>query len=499
MKRQTLKRKPSVLIQPRNNKEVITLSDKKEIEKLDVGSAEFEEKHDKQAHGVYVGVIIFLIIAFIGGFTYGIFAVTAIEGQMDMSESVLTDFVVPETKQQAYDYIINAIDKAVSEKPKLRTDHAYQIDDSTLQTKLGPDVLDTYKFVKNGLSDIIKEDFEFVETKFFDDISSYLRVPKLTDDQISDFSVNYSTYKCRMCGNSSGEQLEKCDLCGCDYPYKLTFNDDVEIVLNVKDDQQSIENNYSTRTVSHVEDLLKGKYETLMKIDDLDFTYENLAVKAIINKTSGQIKYLEYSLNTDVKSNITFINDFSSLASTNFDFKGLELTAYSFEWPAINLSSGYMQIDFKDNSSNIIARLVCDDPAAYTVNWKSSDPSVCEVDKDGYLKSHKKVGKATITASFEFSGKTFSSDCVVEVLEGVTDMKLNKRSVKLDVGETCQLEAKVKPSDATIKTVKWYTFDESIAKVDENGVVTAVSPGTVKVFAITDNGSYRSTCEVTVK
>ncbi|MBQ7579878.1 MAG: Ig domain-containing protein [Clostridia bacterium] len=475
------------------------MSEKKEKVKLDVSSAEFEEKHDKQAHGVYVGVIIFLIVAFVAGFTYGIFAVTAIEGQMDMSESVLTDFVVPETKQQAYDYIITAIEKAVSEKPKLRTDHAFQIDDGTLQTNLGPDVLDTYKFVKNGINDIIKQDFEFVETNFFDDMSEYLRVPKLTEGEIADFSVKYSTYKCRMCGNASDDQLDSCDLCGCDYPYKLTYNDDVEIVLNVNDNQQTIDNNYDTRTVSRVEDLLKGSYENFMNIDSLDFNYDNLSVKAIINKTSGQIKYLEYSVNADVKSNVTFINDFSSLSSTNFDFKGLELTAYSFEWPAINLSSGYMQIGFKDNSSNIVARLVCDDPVAYTVNWKSSDPSVCDVDKDGYLKSHKKTGKATITASFEFGGKTFSSDCVVEVLEGVSDMKLKKRSVKLDVGETYQLEANVKPSNATVKTVKWYTFDESIATVDENGVVTAVSPGTVKVFAITDNGSYRSSCEVTVK
>lgn len=475
------------------------MSEEKKKVKLDVGSEEFEQKHDKQAHGVYVGVIIFLIVAFVVGFTYGIFAVTAIEGQMDMSESTLEGFTVPETKQQAYEYVVEAVKKAVDKKPKLRTDHAFQIDDSTLETDLGPDVLDTYKFVKNGLSNIIKQDFVFKETNYFDDISSYVKVPDLIEDEISGFSVNYSTYKCRMCGNESGEQLDNCDLCGCDYQYKLTYKDDIEIVLNVNDDQQALEKNFATRSVSHVEEILKGHYENLLKIDDLDFTYGDLAIKAIINKNDGQIKYLEYSMTSDVKSNITFINDFSSLASSKFNFKGLELTSYSFEWPAVKLSAGYMQIGFKDSSSNIIARLACDDPVAYTVNWKSSDPSVCDVDKDGYLKSYKKVGKATITASFEFGGNTYSSDCIVEVMEPVTDLKLNKRSIKLDKGETYQLETKIKPSDATVQTVKWYTFDESIAKVDENGVVTAVSQGTVKVFAISDNGSYRSSCEVTVK
>lgn len=478
-------------------KEGITLSEKKK--KPDVGSEEFEKEHDKQAKGIYVGVIIFLIIAFVGGFTYGIFAVTAIEGTMDMSEASMSDFTAPQTNQEAIDFIQTALDKAVAEKPKLRTDHAFQIDDASIQTDFGADIIDTYNFVKSGINDLVKQDFDFKETKFFDDISKILRCPKLTQDDVDSFDVNYKCFKCRMCGNESAEMLPNCTLCGCDYFYRETLKDDVEISLSLKNTQKILSENFSPSSPEHVMELLKGHYENLLKINNVELSFDNLAVKAIINRNDGKIKYLEYSMTPEVKSNLTFINDFELLSTSKFDFKALEITAYNFEWPAINLSANYMQIGFKDNSSNIIARLVCDDPVNYTINWKSSNPDVCDVDKDGYLKSYKQVGTATITASFEFGGKTFSSDCVIDVREAVTDMKLNKRSIKLDVGDTYQLEAKIKPSDATIKTVKWYTFDESIAKVDENGVVTAVSPGTVKVFAITDNGSYRSTCEVTVK
>ena len=78
-------------------------------------------------------------------------------------------------------------------------------------------------------------------------------------------------------------------------------------------------------------------------------------------------------------------------------------------------------------------------------------------------------------------------------------MKMLDKDVTLAVGETATLETKVSPSDATVQTVTWYTQDESIATVDENGVVTAVAKGSVVVYALSDDGYYKSTCEVTVE
>ena len=66
-------------------------------------------------------------------------------------------------------------------------------------------------------------------------------------------------------------------------------------------------------------------------------------------------------------------------------------------------------------------------------------------------------------------------------------------------GETFTLSTKVSPGKATIQTVKWYSENEAIATVDENGVVTAIGKGEVIVYALSDDGYYRSTCEVTVE
>ena len=51
----------------------------------------------------------------------------------------------------------------------------------------------------------------------------------------------------------------------------------------------------------------------------------------------------------------------------------------------------------------------------------------------------------------------------------------------------------------TVRTVSWFTTDENVATVDENGTVTAVGPGKATVYALSDDMYYRSSCEVTVE
>jgi uncharacterized protein YjdB len=60
-----------------------------------------------------------------------------------------------------------------------------------------------------------------------------------------------------------------------------------------------------------------------------------------------------------------------------------------------------------------------------------------------------------------------------------------------------QFTATITPDSATDKLIRWKSSDEDIAEVDENGVVTGVSEGTAKIYAIArDNGRQDS---VTVK
>ena len=63
-------------------------------------------------------------------------------------------------------------------------------------------------------------------------------------------------------------------------------------------------------------------------------------------------------------------------------------------------------------------------------------------------------------------------------------------------GETYQLTATIEPADSTDTTVAWESLDPDIATVDNNGLVTAVAPGTARIKA--SAGSVSSQCNVTV-
>jgi len=56
----------------------------------------------------------------------------------------------------------------------------------------------------------------------------------------------------------------------------------------------------------------------------------------------------------------------------------------------------------------------------------------------------------------------------------------------------------IEPADAWDKTVIWSSEDESIATVDEDGVVRGINYGTTTIKAKTSDGGYEATCDVEV-
>ena len=128
-----------------------------------------------------------------------------------------------------------------------------------------------------------------------------------------------------------------------------------------------------------------------------------------------------------------------------------------------------------------------------SVTWSSSNAGVASV--AGGVVTAVAEGSATVTATA--GGK--SAKCEVKVTAktvAVTGVSLNKTSLELNPGGSFQLEATVSPSNATDKTVSWTSSDASKVTV-ENGLVKAVSPGTVTITA--KAGSASAKCEVKVQ
>lgn len=80
----------------------------------------------------------------------------------------------------------------------------------------------------------------------------------------------------------------------------------------------------------------------------------------------------------------------------------------------------------------------------------------------------------------------------------VTDVKLNKTSLSLKVGETYTLTASVQPSTATDKSVTWTSSNTDVATISSSGKITAKKSGTTTITVSTKDGDKKATCKVTV-
>ena len=81
----------------------------------------------------------------------------------------------------------------------------------------------------------------------------------------------------------------------------------------------------------------------------------------------------------------------------------------------------------------------------------------------------------------------------------VSGITISPATAELTVGESISWSASVTPADATRKDISWSSSDDSIALVNDDGVVTAVKAGNVTITAkAKDEGGKSATCVMTV-
>lgn len=81
----------------------------------------------------------------------------------------------------------------------------------------------------------------------------------------------------------------------------------------------------------------------------------------------------------------------------------------------------------------------------------------------------------------------------------VNGILLNKNNGRVKLGETMQLTASVRPSNAANGEVTWQSSDPGVATVDDSGLVTAVSTGTAVITVTSvENPDISVTCTVNV-
>ena len=129
------------------------------------------------------------------------------------------------------------------------------------------------------------------------------------------------------------------------------------------------------------------------------------------------------------------------------------------------------------------------------IRWESSDPQIASVDESGYVQA---VNGGTATIRAIALDNAVSAEITITVESKVSGIALNQSEAAVMRGETVTLQAYIEPADANNKNVLWSSSDESVATVDQTGVVTTHGIGIATITATTEEGGYQADCTIKV-
>ncbi len=212
---------------------------------------------------------------------------------------------------------------------------------------------------------------------------------------------------------------------------------------------------------------------------------------AIKGKSNGLYLGVENSSIGNGASIKTYLNDGSDFMK--WKFTNLASNAVS----GVALSSGELILNIGE-STDLVALISPTNASNTAVTWSSSDSAVATVDANGHVTGQSE-GVVTIKVTTDDGGYTATLAITVQnEYVHVSGVSVSTASVTLSAGETVNLIVTIAPSNAQDASVVWSSSDESVATVNGNGVVTAVSEGSASIRVTTNDGGFYATTAITV-
>ncbi|WP_394749306.1 Ig-like domain-containing protein [Spongiimicrobium salis] len=157
----------------------------------------------------------------------------------------------------------------------------------------------------------------------------------------------------------------------------------------------------------------------------------------------------------------------------------------------IVLSPSSLSLD-EGESANLTTQIFPSNATNQDITWSSSNSNIVTVNQNGQLVALQQ-GTATIgviTADGGFGDTTtVTVNGAVQNLIPITRIRVNPQAISIDEGDTVNLSAQISPSNATNRNLLWSSANPAIATVDQNGRVTAIREGNVRIAARTQDGT----------
>ncbi len=216
-----------------------------------------------------------------------------------------------------------------------------------------------------------------------------------------------------------------------------------------------------------------------------------------IKGSSGVLVYIKVKVADDYHQGNLTISNIKFINANDRDVPLLQQSSPILVLPtSITLNHLGLGLQVKDGVSEEAKLSVIFTPD-YTTNriftWSSSDTNVATIDEDGTVKAVYK-GVTEITAT-TINGK--KATCYVSVGIPVTSVEMEPTTASIEVRDALTIKATPLPMDADNREfVQWYSSDETVATVDNQGNVTPLKVGEVTITA--QCGSATGTSTVTV-
>ncbi len=231
-------------------------------------------------------------------------------------------------------------------------------------------------------------------------------------------------------------------------------------------------------------------------------TYENMPIYLGINFFDVSFKGLMDDVAVYNRA-LSPIDVAALYAEENADTSNLELTITAADNKTELTNSKYSEDNYNLDSVQLSAA-IASQSLPMQCDWKVNEGAHATVDEAGLVKLSKDATdgeEITVTAtnSYGVTGTIKLTVKVINVEVSVKSVTLDKQTASIYVDGTLTLNATVLPENASEKGITWSSSDETVAIVNQSGVVTALAAGTATITATSkENPELSESCVVTV-
>ncbi|MBQ8015566.1 MAG: leucine-rich repeat protein [Clostridia bacterium] len=240
------------------------------------------------------------------------------------------------------------------------------------------------------------------------------------------------------------------------------------------------------------------------------------AVDSEVSGTASNVSYattFSFSAYSTLEGNITVsVRNVENYADKAISVPYIKTVNVKPKVEALNAPKTLTLVYGKDYSEDDTNKVVIDGgegAAGLTVNvvlkdnFYISSVTTVTLDDEGKATIEIEPTKPGITVvSFNLDGTNLveETEVVVKMPEEtrVTGVTLSETTAELQVDAEKYLFANVAPDFATDTSVVWSSTDNSIATVDENGLVKGINPGSANIVVTTVDGGFTAECDITI-